>query len=160
MLSSYLGLAPKGLEFGYGAGGKPFLRSPSCLRFSSASSGDLAVIAIVQQSEIGVDVEQVREFDDALGIARVALTAGNAAELTRSADRTRGFLELWTKREAIAKQSGRGIAVTDRREDDAAVTSWQVDVGSDYVASLAIEGETADRIRRVESRYWNHAQSQ
>ena len=75
--------------------------------FSVSSSHGLAVVA-VSDASVGTDVEILRE--DSVVVDR-ALTDGERLRLAElpPGDRVRGFLRLWTAKEAVLKVVGRGI---------------------------------------------------
>lgn len=111
ILGRYLDRPPSSLEFRVGARGKPVLEAP--LHFNLAHSGPLAVVAVTATGPVGVDVEQVRPLRDAESIARRYFSADEHADLVRlrAADRDRAFLCAWTRKEALLKVNGEGLAL-------------------------------------------------
>lgn len=91
---------PRAVAFVYGASGKPALEN-GALHFNVSHSEDLALYAF-SGAEVGVDVEAVREVPEADRLAREWFDEDEY--------RRYGFLGCWTRREALAKASGRGIA--------------------------------------------------
>ncbi len=75
--------------------------------------GDLAVIAVTEGCELGVDVEYVRRVPDIEKIAERFFAAEEAAELMAlpEVDRSQGFFNCWTRKEAYIKAVGDGFAV-------------------------------------------------
>ncbi len=70
ILAHYLGTSPAEIAFVYGDHGKPALAPPyGDLRFNLSHSHDLALCAVARGSEVGVDVERIRELDDLEGMA-------------------------------------------------------------------------------------------
>lgn len=114
VLAVKLGIPPSDVELEYGRLGKPRLsrRMPSCdLRFSVSRSGDVAVIALSTRQEVGVDIEAVLPVPEADEIAVLCFSAsdyGSYAALDPG-DRLEGFLERWTRLEAISKALGCGL---------------------------------------------------
>jgi 4'-phosphopantetheinyl transferase len=165
ILASYLGAAPASLTFGAGTHGKPFLDAPApgrSLRFSLSHSADLALVAVSLGREVGVDVERVRPRADLEGFAARYFSPRERDALARvpPGDRLRAFLEIWTLKEAYLKACGDGLvraldafdvtvgdarsgllAVRDRPGDAARWVLRQVEIGEDYVAALAVEGQ-------------------
>ena len=84
------------------------------LRVSISHSGDCVACAATRGAEIGIDVERAaREFDERTLSPRV-LAPAELRSLARIDDRERRhrrFLDYWTLKEALAKATGRGIAI-------------------------------------------------
>jgi 4'-phosphopantetheinyl transferase len=111
ILSAYVGEEPAELRLTRLPGGKPRLGSGR-LSFNLAHSGGLALVAVTEDADIGVDVERVRPLD----IARVGGFVCADAETARlealDADSAlRAFFRLWTAKEALLKARGTGISV-------------------------------------------------
>jgi 4'-phosphopantetheinyl transferase len=112
LLASRLGEEPRALEFVYGDNGKPALAHAS-LHFNVSHCGDLAVYAFSRERAIGVDVEALHPIREADGIAaqffsRVETQAFCALD---AASRTLGFYNCWTRKEAMVKAIGDGLAM-------------------------------------------------
>lgn len=84
--------------------GKPYLNNSS-LRFNVSHSHQFAVIALTQETDIGVDIEQVREINDLPAIAKRVFSE---QELKLSQNNN-GFFRLWTRKEAVIKCTGEGL---------------------------------------------------
>ncbi len=110
ILGRYLGESPRDVSIGYAASGKPLLESGD-LCFNLAHSGQLTLIAVTREDEIGVDVERIRPIDQAHEIAarnfhpaeRDTLRAADAASLPAT------FMRCWTRKEAVLKAIGAGL---------------------------------------------------
>ncbi len=114
VLGRYLERDPAAIELRFGKRGKPRLaESDASLRFNLSHSGELALIAISDEREVGVDVQL-------LGL------------------RPAGFYADWTRREAVAKCHGSGLWAP---LPEAAVAMAAVDAGPGYAAAVAIAGE-------------------
>lgn len=102
------------ISFHFGPHGKPALGGDHVgrLHFNLTHSADRALVAVCPQSAVGVDIERVRPLPDALGIARRFFTAAEVEALERfpPAERHAAFFNLWTRKEALAKATGDGIA--------------------------------------------------
>jgi 4'-phosphopantetheinyl transferase len=113
ILSAYLDVDPAEISFAYGYAGKPYLAdAASKIRFNMSHSGDIALIAITQHFEVGVDVERICELPEMDEIvtrffSAEAKTAFQSANLD---DRTDVFFKFWTQKEAALKCTGQGIA--------------------------------------------------
>jgi len=115
ILGRYLEIPPARVGYRYNVFGKPDLAAEfqSPLRFNLSHSGDLALIAIAVDSDVGVDVERIQDRSDDIEIVRSALTAAEAdAWAALPADRrAEAFAIYWTRKEACLKAAGVGLAV-------------------------------------------------
>ena len=118
-LRTILGLVLKGnaVELALRAGphGKPALQGPeehARLRFNLSRSHELGVLAIHWDEEVGVDVEHVRPFPDALDIAKrfFAPEEHGALRALPATQLDAGFVSYWTRKEAVVKSLGLGLA--------------------------------------------------
>jgi 4'-phosphopantetheinyl transferase len=112
LLARYTGFDPALIRFKQNPYGKPFLQHPhSPVQFTVTHSGGCIVHAIACGTQVGVDVELVR---DSTGLASVAsyFAAGEQAWL-RTVDpqeRDVRFFTLWVCKEAYIKALGRGLS--------------------------------------------------
>jgi phosphopantetheinyl transferase len=113
-LAEATGLPPEGIRFTTdcphcgGTHGKPRLPG-SDLDFSLSHSGDRVVLVLVEGAEVGVDVERHSDRDiDRL--AEMVLAEPERAALAAMADRKRGFHTYWSRKEALLKATGHGLA--------------------------------------------------
>jgi len=161
IIGRYTNTRPEQLRFSYGPYGKPALDGR--LRFNMSHSHNLALIALTEDRELGVDVEYIRA-DFATGdIARrffspveVEVFNSLAAEHQVAA-----FFRCWTRKEAFIKATGKGLsqaldgfdvtlgpgepaALLRVDEDDASRWSLSdLDVGDGYAAALAVENRVS-----------------
>lgn len=115
ILAKYLDCAPDQLDFVYGPNGKPALAgglAESALFFNLAHSEDLALIAVTQLGQIGVDVEQIRAVSDANELVERFFSVRESAlfQTLPTNQKDIAFLNLWTRKEAWLKATGEGIA--------------------------------------------------
>lgn len=110
-----LGTDPRGLAFSAGPNGKPELAGAmgASLAFNLSHSGGLALVGLSARHPIGVDVERVRPLPDALRIARGHFAPDEAEALARTPAYARegAFFGLWTRKEAVVKALGAGLAL-------------------------------------------------
>lgn len=116
LLSSRIGLPPSDIELEYGPHGKPRLsrRMPRQeLRFSVSRSEDVAVVALSLSGDIGVDIEALRPVPEADAIASLCFSAPDYASYLALPPESRmsGFLERWTRLEALCKAEGCGLGL-------------------------------------------------
>lgn len=153
ILARHLDAEPGDVPLRFGPHGKPELDlEPTPLRFNLSHSGDLALIALSAEREVGIDIEQVdptRAFED---LACIGLDAESAAAVRGATphDRPRLFYAAWTRREAIAKCLGVGLAGPQPNEPPVSVVP--LDAGPGYAAALALAGEASARVHHLEFR--------
>jgi 4'-phosphopantetheinyl transferase len=82
--------------------GKPVL--PGGPGFSLTHAGDLVGVAVHAAGPVGLDVEQVRELTD------LAAMAAHACSPRETAPDAQAFFTLWTRKEALLKAAGTGLA--------------------------------------------------
>jgi 4'-phosphopantetheinyl transferase len=109
-LGEYLGTAPANLTFAQTDFGKPMLDG-SKLPFNLSHSGNLAVCAIAENSDVGIDIELIRPVDDIAVLFRSISSAREQASFDALApeQKTRAFFETWTAKEACVKATGAGL---------------------------------------------------
>jgi len=118
ILAGYLGERPEELTILYGRYGKPMLARPlgDELRFSVTHSDGLALVAVASLQEVGVDVERVlpRRLDALTQRFCGPEELSEIQSLPRDRQ-LRGFLRLWTAKEAYVKGLGVGLRIDPRR---------------------------------------------
>lgn len=122
LLGARLGVPPEAVELAYGRHGKPAL-APRFARagwhFNVSHSDELAVYALSRGPEVGVDVEAVRPFP---AMDRAAEQCFSPRELDAyralgARERPLGFFRGWTRKEALLKALGLGLAAPPRPLD-------------------------------------------
>jgi 4'-phosphopantetheinyl transferase len=164
IISLYLDEKPEALRFAYGTYGKPALGGElrdSSLRFNMSHSHELALFAVSEQRELGVDVEHIRADFASEDIARRFFSRREVETFNAlpKAQQVAAFFRCWTRKEAYIKAIGRGLSqpldgfdVTLGPEEPAAllhadeddVSRWSfsnIDVGEGYAGALAVEGQ-------------------
>ncbi len=109
---------PAAITLRFGPGGKPELggrRPPGngpLLRFNVTHSDELALIAVNLDRELGVDLERLRTISEAARIVESYFTAPERAQFAALEESVRAsaFLRGWTRKEAILKARGVGLA--------------------------------------------------
>lgn len=113
-LGVFLGLAPERVPIVAPKDDKPFVEGRP-IDFNLSHSGPLAVLAIADDQQVGVDVELLdwsqRFAEDLEGLAQSTLTAQEREALDASpgAARIRRFFAFWTAKEARMKLTGEGF---------------------------------------------------
>ena len=109
-------LLKEGLREGYGITDNPIFEynehgKPSIVGhpeiFFNLSHCKEAVICVISDKPIGVDVESIREFKDSL--VNYTMNDEEKAEIAKSDNPEASFIRLWTMKEATAKLIGTGI---------------------------------------------------
>jgi len=107
ILGRYLGSDPTEVEFEYSAYGKPRLRK-SGPHFNLAHAEDRFIVAFGEKP-IGVDIEIRRPMSDIYSLANHVFSPAELA-FWKTGQTTDAFLSLWTRKEALLKGIGLGIA--------------------------------------------------
>jgi 4'-phosphopantetheinyl transferase len=115
LLSANLRLPPEKIEFADAGFQKPKIaaaQNREQLQFSSSHSSDWALIALAQNCELGVDVEQHQLLPERDQLAKKFFSESEIRELNRLAEpaRTEGFFNCWTRKEAFVKAIGQGLS--------------------------------------------------
>ena len=123
-----------------GRHGKPALAAPASLHFNLSHSGGMGMVALSEERELGIDVEQLRPVKDATAMAAAYFSPAERVALAAcdEATRDRAFLVCWTRKEACLKALGIGLYLATR--------SFDVGVEPD---TRIVEIATPDGIERV-----------
>jgi 4'-phosphopantetheinyl transferase len=149
VLGRYLGRDPAAIELTAGSHGKPALSGPQPpLRFNLSHSGEVALVAVACEREVGVDVELADGERDVVRLAEVGLGA-EAAAAVRSAPpgaRAAAFYAAWVRREAVAKCLGVGLGTP---LPSRLFRVSDLDAGGGYAAAVAVAGRERLPLRRL-----------
>lgn len=112
LLSSYLKMNPKDLNFKYTSFGKPYLAIENQLKFNVSHSGNMAAFAFYQGREIGVDIEKVKNDFDVLELAQNFFSKTEIVALEKQSieNLPKAFFRCWTRKEAFIKAEGSGLS--------------------------------------------------
>lgn len=113
ILAAYVETDPRELTFTSGPHGKPEIAgSGGPIRFSTARSGEVGLVAVAHDAEVGVDVELIVDDFPWEEVALQVFATGELAsiEALPEHERVRGFALAWVRKEAWAKAIGLGIA--------------------------------------------------
>ena len=122
ILGRYLELQPEELHFVVGEHGKPYLAtkdfSKNRLNFNLSHSGNLFILAVAADLDVGIDVEEQIDtsFSD---MARLAFSPREQKELFELPDHLQqsAFYRCWTRKEAYLKACGLGFALPSNSFD-------------------------------------------
>ena len=163
VLARYVNLLPESLTFAQTEFGKPFLTNPKAagLLFNMSHSGQLALIAVAREREVGVDIELMRaDFatnevaEHFFSVAEIYTLSGLEPHL-----RTQAFFNCWTRKEAYVKARGEGLsmpldvfdvslapdtsaAMLSNRFDKFEPSRWifqDLQIAPDYAGALVVE---------------------
>jgi 4'-phosphopantetheinyl transferase len=113
LLAGYLSSRPGQMVFSYGTYGKPELTGDlhGKLKFNVSHSGNLAIFAIANGVDVGVDIEEIHAISDLEGTAAMILSAYELTEfkLLPPDRKLERFFTIWTCKEAILKAFGSGF---------------------------------------------------
>ncbi len=116
LLGHYTGMDPGALRFVNGTQGKPALPVGHRLRFNLAHTGDLAMVALSGEWELGIDVEAVARDIDLPGVAAQVFSDAERQALLSAPESARAdaFCRIWTRKEAYIKARGEGFSYPTR----------------------------------------------
>jgi 4'-phosphopantetheinyl transferase len=112
LLGRYLATDPRGLRFGKGEYGKPFLETRE-MEFSVSHSGEYGLFAFSLGRRVGVDIERIRSFDGMMDVSLRFFRPGEHESLCATPEERRAaaFFSCWTRKEAAVKALGGSIAI-------------------------------------------------
>ena len=113
VLAGPLGIEPLAVPILEGAHGKPSLAPDGrpALGFNVSHSGERFVVAAAVGMEPGVDIERVRTRRSLSRLARRFFSPAEQEEVAAAPDPRHAFYRVWTRKEAVIKADGRGVAI-------------------------------------------------
>ena len=114
VLADKLGISPHEVNLLLHPNGKPFVEGSKAVYFNLTHSADVIILAVTEEREIGVDIEQVdREFEwmrvDSV-LAPIEIEWIKENELTDPFSVYQRFFQIWTLKEAYIKCTGEGMS--------------------------------------------------
>jgi 4'-phosphopantetheinyl transferase len=131
ILGGCCGREPQELEFRLSDRDKPSLRDAGTppLHFNLSHSGELALLAVTRRAPVGVDIEHMRDLNDRDALAKRFFSQRERENYSRLPERERHrcFYQTWTRKEAVIKANGLGLAAPLDAFDVVAneTTDWQ-----------------------------------
>ncbi|WP_394748811.1 4'-phosphopantetheinyl transferase family protein [Spongiimicrobium salis] len=127
---AYLKEPPQDIDFDYEAYGKPQFRKPTSLQFNVSHSENYIVIGFVQDHEIGVDIEYMKNNFDVMEVGRNFFSATELHTLESMGQKNQfeGFYRCWTRKEAFIKAKGMGLSFP--------LDAFSVTLNNDMIAQL------------------------
>jgi len=116
ILGRYLDIPPESLEFDRGTNGKPTLRADTSSplpTFNLSHSQELALLAVGQGRDIGVDLERIdsKLADTKIAEHQFARIEKEALEQMADAQWLEAFFHCWCRKEAFIKAVGKGLSL-------------------------------------------------
>jgi 4'-phosphopantetheinyl transferase len=116
ILSRYLSIEPERLCFSYNEYGKPALGADyeRCgIRFNLSHADGLALFAVTEGREVGIDLEKIRPDFATSEIAERFFSSEEVQMLRTLPDylQEEAFFNCWTRKEAYVKARGQGLSV-------------------------------------------------
>ena len=105
--------------------GKPYLRAGTPF-FSLSHTAHCAAVAVSEHEELGIDIEEIKPH--AAGFAEKFCSEAECALIRSAADPTSKLIRLWSAKEALAKQNGKGIGTGMRALSASAAQSLPLSV--------------------------------
>lgn len=158
VLGAYLEKSPGQLSFDRAGSGKPQLCDQS-LQFNLSHTGDAVIMAVSRNASVGIDLEsRNRNIDEsALAAACLSVEETHALDAIAAAQRKSRLLQQWTRKEALLKALGTGLAhdpcklnlgltmdgqyMTRVHYAGQAWLLTDIALGKAWLASIAFEGE-------------------
>ncbi|MCG6039133.1 4'-phosphopantetheinyl transferase superfamily protein [Acinetobacter baumannii] len=114
VLADKLGISPHQVNIQLHLNGKPFVQGRKAVYFNLTHSADVIILAVTEEGEIGVDIEQVdREFEwmrvDSV-LAPIEIEWIKKNELTDPFSVYQRFFQIWTLKESYIKCTGEGMS--------------------------------------------------
>ena len=176
LLGKYVDQEPAKVGFEYTNLGKPSFApgvSDPHIEFNFTNSYDWAMLAVTLGTELGIDMERIREMSNMEGLARRFFAQPEIDAITAHishSKRQQGFFRCWTRKEAFLKAIGTGLTfpldrvcvTVDDRDDmriewidseDEDAEGWtlrHIEPVEDFVGALARKDHAND----VESWHW------
>ncbi len=137
LLSKYLNIPIKLLKIGRHKKGKPYSLDDPGLYFNMSNSGKLAVIVFSRDSEVGIDIEQIRPLPDLDEMISRNFTSKEIKFiLAKPKEKINRFFRFWTIKEAYLKAIGEGMRL---RPDQI-----EFDIDNDLIKQPVIKGVFED----------------
>ena len=176
ILAGYLNLVPREIIFSYTSNGKPELAgglNESGLKFNLSHSHDRALLGLVSNSCIGVDIEFIKHEFASDEIAQRFFASGEVSVLRAipEMERASAFFSCWTRKEAYIKAVGQGLSlpldsfevafgpgvepslmrVETSSEEAARWSMYNIPAAEGYAAAILVAGKD----HKLEYREWD-----
>ena len=109
------------------------------LEFNCSHSDEMALISLARETPVGIDIENMERRLDREGIARRWFTEQEQAAWTLARQSSLAFFKIWTRKEAVLKAHGGGLAAG---LDKFSVAAGMGEIGVLWPPLIAWEGGT------------------
>ncbi|WP_052398025.1 4'-phosphopantetheinyl transferase family protein [Streptomyces sp. NRRL F-5123] len=112
LVAAYTSCPPEQQAWERDARGRPLVVGPGGLHVSLSHAGGVVAAALAWDGPVGVDVERLRPLPDRGALARTALADSERRAVDELPEERRDaqVLRFWTRKEAVAKALGSGLA--------------------------------------------------
>ena len=157
LVGAFLDTPAESVGFGRGSFGKPFVvpvAGVPPLHFNVSHSGELVLLALSREHEVGVDVEEVRRDQDWETIARQVFSCDEHREwiLLNPEERLTAFFRAWTRHEAGLKAMGLRFGGERNAALDARLVWFDLELPEGYQGAAGCHAFAG--IRRPPPRAW------
>ena len=109
LLSNYLKKKPVDIEFATTADKKPVIMQPGSGLHFNASHSETHVLIAIGKSELGIDVERTDSSFNWEDVLHSSFVKDEIAWVKQSKNPRNSFYLIWTRKEALAKATGKGL---------------------------------------------------
>lgn len=110
-------------------GKKPYQEGLQTILFNVSHSGEWCCFAFSDTTPIGVDIEEIRPFEEMDFVADMQFSKEEKISLATAADKTLCFYTIWCRKEAYLKAIGTGIRTELNKIDttQGKIQSWKLE---------------------------------
>ncbi len=109
ILGAYIDQPPERVRLIANSFGKPRVVAETPFHFNLSHSHTIALLALSLESEVGIDVEDIRPIEPEVAKSSFSQGELSALALLEGDAWLRGFYHCWTRKEAILKAEGVGL---------------------------------------------------
>lgn len=133
LLAGYLDIPPTAIKIDRRRKGKPYSIDDPGLYFNMSNSGKLAVFAFSRDSEVGIDIEQIRHLPDLDDMIIKNFTSREVRYINaKTNERTIRFFRFWTVKESYLKAIGEGLRLP--------IDNLEFAIESEQIRHLSVKG--------------------
>jgi len=167
ILNAYLNCPAQEIRFNYNEFKKPYL-SDNQLQFNLSHSHDIAILGIMSNDSIGVDIEKIKDqYQPAVAKRFFSPDENNYLNQLPENKKTIHFFKIWAYKEALIKAIGKGLSlplatfsipmendIAKLTLEDQTWTLLTLPIHPDYQAAIATD---AEQIKMIS--YWQFSEN-